>query len=758
MAGLVGSAVVVAGTAQADTSTASLPLPPVITPISAIQGTGATSPLAGQAVTVDAIVTSLFERQDVLDGFFVQTPDADADADPATSEGIFVFCRGACPSTLATGDRVAVDGVVGEFFGMTQVSATTAGATTIISSGNPLPTPTAVALPAPGSTRAPATFESLEGMIVTFPQTLVVSEYFQLARFGEVVLTETARPYQFTHLSDPSVDGYAAFLAGLATRRIVLDDDNNDNNDAITNGPDEPYPYPSGGLSVDNRLRGGETIDDLTGVLHWSFAGASGTDAWRIRPIDGVEYRFDGPDAAPELEDVGGTVRVASFNVLNYFTTIDETSSSTTGPCGPAANQDCRGADSIEELDRQRAKIVAALAAIDADVVGLIEIQNDDGASTIDLVDALNAATAPGTYAAIDTGTIGTDAIKVALVYQPAAVSPVGEFAILDASIDPAFIDTRNRPALVQTFDEVATGERFTVAVNHFKSKGSACSPDDPDLLDGQGNCNLTRTAAANALASFLATDPTASGDPDVLIIGDLNAYRQEDPITALEVAGYTDLVESFEGDDAYSFLFDGQLGYLDHALANESLSAQVTGVTTWHINADEVPLFDYNDGIATVGEASFERKSSVLELYAPDALRSSDHDPLVVGLDLDSVRPLAVDRATLVLGRSGGGTAIVSGSIADDLSSCPTVSLVVDGFDIGAAVPTRPVGPSVCVSTGGGRIVIVDLRSSSFSVLGPLPQAFALADDTVEIRLGVGERVYGAEVIGRRFGRVWLG
>jgi hypothetical protein len=124
------------------------------------------------------------------------------------------------------------------------------------------------------------------------------------------------------------------------------------------------------------------------------------------------------------------------------------------------------------------------------------------------------------------------------------------------------------------------------------------------------------------------------------LVLGDLNAYRMEDAITTLETAGYTDLAETFVGPDAYSYVFDGQLGYLDYAMANSSLAAQVTGATEWHINADEVPLLDYNDAIRDLGEADFERESDVLPTYAADAYRASDHDPIVVGLDLDEDPP----------------------------------------------------------------------------------------------------------------------
>jgi predicted extracellular nuclease len=605
-----------------------------------VQGSGS-SVVITTPVEVTAIVTSLFTRDDGLDGFFIQEPDIDADADSTTSEGIFVFCRGNCPA-VAVGDEVTVTGTPEEFFGMSQIGiGFGSGTAVVVSSGNPLPSSTPIDLPAAGSTLAETTFETTEGMIVSFPDTLVVSEYFELARYGQVVLTETERPYQFTDENAPSVAGYSAFLADLATRRIILDDDNNDQNDPISDGADEAYFYPNPGLSTSNRFRGGDTISNLTGVMHWSFAGQGGTDAWRVRPIAGVDYAFTPANPAPASpDDVGGSMTVASFNVLNYFTTLD-----------------VRGADSIAELDRQRAKIVAAIVEMDADVVGIIEVENDAGAATADLVAGLNAVAGAGTYDFVDTGVIGTDQIKVGFIYQPAAVSPLGDFAVLDSSIDPTFIDTKNRPTLIQTFVQNSTGERVTVAVNHLKSKGSSCSDvGDPEPNDGQASCAATRTAAAIALANYLGTDPTGSGDPDFLIIGDLNSYAMEDPIMALIAAGYTDLLNDFQGADAYSYLFDGQLGYLDYALANSALLAQVSGTTAWHINADEIPLFDYNDDIRDPGEASFERESGVLELFAPDALRSSDHDPVLVGLDLDSIpdNPTCNGLAATIIGTPG--------------------------------------------------------------------------------------------------------
>ncbi len=598
---------------------------PIEAKVHEVQGSGATVALAGQEVTVEAIVIGDYQNDDQLRGFFIQEEDADADLDSATSEGIFVFCGG-CDTDVAVGDLVQVTGEAEDFFGMSQldVPAAASGAVTVVSSGNALPTPATVSFPASASTTAEATFENIEGMLITASNDLVVSEYFQLGRYGQLVLTADARPHQFTDQNAPSTAGYAAFLDDLAKTRIILDDDNNIQNAPIGTTPDSAYYWPRPGLSTSNFVRGGDSISGLSGIMHWSFAGQSGTDAWRIRPVDeAFSYNFVSNNARQAAPDpVGGTFKVASFNVLNYFTTLGE-----------------RGADSAAELDRQREKIAAAICAIDADVVGLIEIENNGTTAINDLLNGSNGVNAIcGNYVAIDAGVIGTDQIAVAFIYRSTTAAPIGSPTILDSSVDPTFIDTKNRPALAQTFKQEPNGGVLTVVVNHLKSKGSSCDDvGDPGLNDGAANCNLTRASAATAIANWLATDPTGSGDEDFLIIGDLNAYRQEDPITNLISAGYVDLLDANIGPDAYSYVFDGQLGYLDYALTNAPLNVQVTGVTAWHINADEINIFDYNDDVQDTGEASFERESGALPVYEANAFRASDHDPVIVGFELDN-------------------------------------------------------------------------------------------------------------------------
>jgi hypothetical protein len=655
------------------------------TGIHVVQGPGSSSPIANQAgVSIEGIVVGVFRgtSQNSLQGFFVQEEDLDADVDPATSEGIFVY-DGGSPLTdgVAVGDRVRVTGQVQEFFGMTELAALTG--MEICASGQIIPTAAALSLPVPGVPNGElvaatavidAYYERVEGMLVSFPGTLTVAEYFQLERYGQLVLSQGGRVPTFTAANEPGVAGYIDHQIALARRKVILDDRDNTQNSALVNGT--ALPYPQSGLSTGNRLRGGDTITGLAGVLMWSWAGFADTDAWRVRPVAELAgYTFaPGNPRSTAPPAVGGSLKVASFNVLNYFTTIDTTASNDVGNCGPSGTLDCRGADSAAELARQTDKLATALCAMDADIVGLMEIENNATASLAAVVNAANAVPACGPYAYVNAGTIGNDAIKVALLYKTTTVATVGSHAILNSAADPRFIDSKNRPMLAQTFRQLSTDEALTVAVNHLKSKGSDClDVGDPDTGDGQGNCNLTRRFAAQAIVDWLASDPTGSGDPDFLVIGDLNSYAKEDPIDAV-LAGpddtpgtaddYTNLVALFGGPTAYGYVFDGQTGYLDHALASPTLVPQVTGTADWHINADEPPAFDYNDTVLDAGEASFEAKPAALPLHAADAYRTSDHDPVVIGLNL---APADTDSDGLIDALESGACPNVADADSDD-------------------------------------------------------------------------------------------
>jgi len=575
------------------------------TTIQEVQGTSAASPLVGEDVTVEGIVTGDFQERDGdtarnLGGFYIQGA---ADADVATSDGVFVFDGNSPAIDVNVGDAVRVTGTVSEYYGETQISNPTVS---VIGAGTVEAVP--VSLPAAGTNansdgKLIADLERYEGMLVTFPQTLTVSQLRNLGRFGEILLTEGGRQYSYTNENVPDVAGYTMHLENVAARRVLLDDGLRTENTALPRA-----------------IRNGDETTSLTGVLRYSRGSRdSGTEAYRLMPT--LDPQFDSANPRPDAPIVAGTLQIATFNLNNYFSTIDTGQSI----CGPDADSGCRGADSAEEFTRQHEKIITALAMMDADIVAVIELENNASDSLQTIVDGLNTRVGAGTFAFIDTGTIGTDAIKVGLLYKPAMVQPVGAFAVLDRSVDVRFNDNRSRPVLAQTFDTVSGDERFTVLVNHLKSKGSSCESDgDPDIGDGQGNCAATRTMAAAAMIDWIATDPTSSGDPDFLVTGDFNTHTMGDAMTRFESAGFINVAESFIGADAYSFEFGGQFGALDHAMASPGLAAKIVDAAEWHINADEAPLNDYN--------LEFGRDPALFDPASP--YRASDHDPLIIGLE----------------------------------------------------------------------------------------------------------------------------
>lgn len=557
---------------------------PTTNQISEVQGPGASSPLAGQTVRVEGIVIGDFQAAGQLGGFYIQ--DDTPDADPNTSEGLFAFASASLVD-VQVGQRVRVTGRATEFNGLTELSPVTV----VDVCGSGTIDPVSYDLPrAPGTT-----FEPLENMLVTFPDVLTATEHFQLGRFGEVTVSSGGRVLQPTDRVAPGAP--AASAQDLNDRRrLLIDDGSNVQNPAVI-----PFVAPG------NVLRIGDTTSGITGVLTFGFG------LYRLEPTAPIEFTRTNP--RPEAPSpVGGNIRVASMNTLNYFTTLG------------SMNPNARGADTAEEFARQQAKEVAELRGLDADVIGLMEVENNGPTAVGSLVAALNAAVGGGTYAAIAEpelnaanefgGTFGTDAIKVAIIYRASAVTPVGH---AQSSSDPVF----SRPPLIQTFERAGGGERFTLVANHFKSKNcGAGGAGDQDQGDGQSCFNALRVAQASALTALLDTLVL----PNVLIVGDLNSYTEEDPIRTLENAGYTGLSKLYVLDeDRYSYVFDGNSGELDHALASPDFMDNITGAIIWHINADEPLILDYNTEFNPPG------------LYVPDAYRTSDHDPLLVGLTLNA-------------------------------------------------------------------------------------------------------------------------
>lgn len=650
-----------------------------ITHIYDIQGSGTTSPLTGQSVTTEGVVSKLNNN-----GFYLQ--DEVGDGNPATSDGVFVFTSQI--PTVQVGDRLRLTANIVEFNTgaagnpITSVNTltelTTVSNLAVLGSGTISP----VTIPFPESVEGE--LERYEGMLVRIDSEFTVSQNFFLGRFGQVTLGAGGHLIKPTNAFRPGTPENAALVDANARRRIVLDDSTSLQNP-------NPIPY----IGDDNTLRAGDTVDGLVGVIDYGLAtsSADGIADYRLHPAEPVSFvRVNARTTKPE--SVGGNIRVASFNVLNYFTTIDQNGAQ----CFPSMTRsDCRGADSVVEFNRQQDKIVAALAAIDADAVGLIEIENNGNVAVDNLVASLNARVGAGTYASvgIPLGGTGSDAIRVAAIYKPAKLMPVGNAVSDNAAI-------HNRPPLAQTF-AAANGEAFTLVVNHFKSKGScpadAISPD-ADQGDGQGCWNARRVAQAQALNAFLG----ALADPDVLVMGDLNAYGMEDPIVELVNAGYVDQLARFVQGTAYSFVFDGEAGYLDHMLASASLSPQVVGAADWHINADEPSVIDYN--------TEFKPQ----DLYAASAYRSSDHDPAVIGLSL--LKILSGSAGRDVLQGSPGDDRLIGGGGADTITTGT-------GHDVLVYQSMRDAGDSVVDFTPGlDRLDLTALLSN----LGIEPAtAFAL-------------------------------
>lgn len=545
------------------------------TAISTVQGPGSSSSLSGQPVELEGVVVGDFPGREHLRGFFVQSEVPDTD--PLTSEGVFVFA-GESTFDVALGQKVRVAGTVHEDFGLTQVSARAVLDCGVGTLPDPTALPLATALKL--ATGDVVQLEALEGMRVTASD-LIATETYDLARYGEVTLSASGR------LFNPA-NGTAVGPADNARRRILLDDGSELQNP-------ESIPY----LSPDKTLRLGDRLPSLDAILSFSFG------TYRLHPIarENVNFVRDNPRTQTP-PDVGGDIRVASLNVLNYFTTLGE-----------------RGANSRSEFERQRAKLVSTIVALDADVLGLMEIENDSATArrpqALDnLVAAVNASLGGEIYArAPDPRTTGSDVIRTALIYKRDVLTAL-DLSIADES------PIHNRLPIAQEFSY--QGHDFSVVVNHFKSKTSCPkNSSDPNADHGQGCWNALRTEQATALLAFISQLKKASRSQDVVVLGDLNSYPLEDPITTLRAGGLTHLIAELPEHEQYSYSFNGEAGVLDYAFTTPSL--EVTGTTIWHINADEPRFLDYN----TEANPPFA--------FSPDPFRSSDHDPVVIGLSWES-------------------------------------------------------------------------------------------------------------------------
>jgi predicted extracellular nuclease len=592
--------------------------PSLETCISLVQGGDGRSPLAGAYVKVRGVVTADFQgAAPALGGFCLQSLPGDEDEDPETSEGLWIADRGSAVSVpVSAGDVLSVTGTVSESGGMTQLVNVTGVS---VLGGVELPEPLALYLPMTSG----VAFEAQEGMRVRFPQDLAVTSCSSItggtdnyARYGELALVADGPLVAPTEFLDPNdVPASGTTSAGkenvaalhdherqMARRVITLDDAS-----AVQ------FPDPTPFLNSLGTRRCGDTVTGLTGVM--AFANGS----YKVLPTEPVSFA----DANPRPNEppaVPGRLRVAGMNVHNYFTTFGGTSD--------------RGASGPEEFQRQKDKVVAALAGLDAHVLGLMEVQNREE-TVHDLLAALNAAVderyavVPDPSGGYPAAGAAADHIRCLLLYRPSRLSLAG---ICRMDTNAAWYSSGATPLplrfpLAQTFEELESGERFTVCVNHWKSKSSAgATGAEQDQNDGQSAYNGLRRQQAARLDAWLQELADESGEPDQMILGDLNSYGEEDPLDVLRAGGWQDQGQRFHGMNDYSYLINGRRGRLDHLFASASMAAQITGQGHWHINADEPGFYDYRLS---------NKSASQKQVNVGSPFRSSDHDPVLAGVTL---------------------------------------------------------------------------------------------------------------------------
>ena len=643
--------------------------PPATKTIAEIQGTGTASPLVGTSVTTRGKVTATFPTGGFA-GYYIQTPGTGGDLTPANhtaSDAVFVYSA-ATAGSVQPGDYVEVSGTVSEYFDMTQVTVAAAADMKKLTEAAPEVKATGFALPAEEAFR-----ESLEGMLLTPQGPMTVSDNYSLNQYGEIGLAGGTTPLeQPTAVAEYGSATYTATVAANAARGIKLDDGATTNflKDSTTKAEVLPY------LTTADPVRVGVPVSFKTDVVlsyangAWKFqplTHLTPANAESVQPVSfGATTRTDAPAA------VGGNLKIASFNVLNYFPTTGDQLTGCTYYTDRAGNPitvrggcDARGAANAANLQRQQDKIVAAISKSGADVVTLMEIENsaqfgknrDDALAK--LVDALNIAT-PGIWDYVRTPAnapplADEDMIRTAFIFKKAVAEPVGESIIHNDTV--AFANARK--PLAQVFKPVGASDdkKFIAIANHFKSKGSAATPEDTDK--GQGASNLARTAQAKSLLAFSNELQQSKGTDKVFLIGDFNAYAKEDPINVFTAAGYVNQDEkakNADGSAKHSYLFGGMVGSLDHILASPGANAVVTGADIWNINSVESVALEYS-----------RYNNNVTDYYAPDQFRASDHDPVVVGLNLP-VTPASVELNFLGIndfhGRIDSNTVFFAGTI----------------------------------------------------------------------------------------------
>ncbi|GGA81491.1 nuclease [Arenimonas soli] len=551
--------------------------------VARIQGSGERSPLEGRQVVVEAVVVAPFGG---LGGVFVQS--LVPDDDPATSEGLFLPRSRDAEPRLKAGDHVRITGTVVET-GDDGATLTAVEASTVERLGRAPVTPQRVSA-APASA---GDWERYEGMLITLEGPLTVTSNEDLARYGELRLSFDGRLFAPTELAPPGTAAQA--IAAENTRLSLRLDDGRSARD-----PDRLWFLPGESLDPARPLRVGSVLRDVTGVLDQRFG------SHRLQLTAPLTHIEQAP--RPPVPVVAGDRRIAGFNLLNLFN----------GDGRGGGFPTTRGAATQADFERQQAKLVATVQALDPDLAALMELENDGfgpESSLAGFVDALNDAGPHDDWRFVDAGQgPGNDALRVGMIYRASRMAPVGKPAVL---AEGPFRD-RSRVPLAQAF-RAGRGPVFVVVANHFKSKGGCAEAKggDVDRRDGQACFNATRVESARLLTAWLAKDPTRTQPAGHLLVGDFNAYNQEDPMRLLRSQGWQDAFAQMKLERPYSYVYQGLSGRLDHALVDAGLAARLRGAAEWHANADEAPSFDNRKGTAG------------------DPWRASDHDPLLLGFDL---------------------------------------------------------------------------------------------------------------------------
>ncbi len=580
---LIASSLLLAGCETPPQDAAAPPSSAGLQAIGQVQGSGPRSPLEGRQVTVEGIVVANFSKN--LGGVFVQSEAGDGDE--TTAEGLFVPRQADAEPRLRTGDRVRLTGtVVEQGEGEQTLTALDAASVEVIGRGQATPRVLA---------QAPATaagWESLEGELLSITAPLTVTGNDGLARYGELFTSFGGRLYSPTEVAAPGAEAQAV-AAGNARLSLRLDD-------ARSGQDPKNLWFIPGDWNDAAPLRTGSVVTGVQGVLDQRF----GSHRLQLtEEIGGIEQA-----PRPAAPTVPGDRRIAGFNVLNLFNGDGQ---------GGGFPTD-RGAATPADHARQVAKLVAAVQALDPDLAALMELENDGfgpESSLAQFVDALNAAGPHADWRFVDAGDgPGSNAIRVGIIYRSSRFEAVGK----PATLAEGPFERASRAPLAQAF-RAGRGPVFVVVANHFKSKGGCdnATGGDADSGDGQACFNATRVDSARRLNEWLATNPTGTSPGGALVIGDLNAHAQEDPLRLMYSRGWQDAFALVKAERPYSFVWAGQSARLDHALLDAGLAGRLRGAAEWHANADESDRFDYRR----------DRDN--------DPWRASDHDPMLLGLDL---------------------------------------------------------------------------------------------------------------------------